>query len=445
MKIQLIVPPHDYGNTIYFHSPHLGLISIANYVKKFYPEIKIEIIDLNITPLSETEIKEKLNSDIVGVTSYSYNYRNALKICKIANEKKIKVSIGGFHATYLPEEIHKNRPYIDYIIKGAGEKPFKEIIDNPDKRGIFDGTIDWSMENTTVWSEYLDEYGVDFKKYWYTYKNYLPEENGYKKLYSKFSLLMPYISHLGCGWKNLGKKCIFCSIWMPYLSHKSSSEFWEEIDNLHSKYQFDLIRDYGDDFLGDLNWVKELVRSKPDNLPYTFNGTTRINWITNESVKLLNQLNFRLLTTGLESGTDEILKRFNKGITTKVILKSIKILADNGVYLVPSFVIGCEGETDDTIKKTFSFISEKLSTLGNVSHIQILLLLPLPGSEAYQKLLLVEEVKKEISNKDILDLHYLQKAWFKHFCKIDFEKANAMVEKFQKDFFPYTSFDRWCK
>ena len=83
-KIQLIQPivPNIWEKDIRegCHPP-LGLLSIGTYIKKYYPNCEIELLDGNL--LDQNELERKIEGDILGITITTRTYPSAQKIAKI--------------------------------------------------------------------------------------------------------------------------------------------------------------------------------------------------------------------------------------------------------------------------------------------------------------------------------------------------------------------------
>ena len=103
----------------------------SNTDKKRY---KIMIIDCtleNLDPSSPVFIKrlKKANPKVVGVSSWSYNYPEALAVFKIVKEnlKNVVTIYGGPHASAVGNTI-KNKD-IDFVFRGEAELSFQLFLD----------------------------------------------------------------------------------------------------------------------------------------------------------------------------------------------------------------------------------------------------------------------------------------------------------------------------
>ncbi|OGF25560.1 hypothetical protein A2331_01705 [Candidatus Falkowbacteria bacterium RIFOXYB2_FULL_34_18] len=86
-----------------------------------------------------------------------------------------------------------------------------------------------------------------------------------------------------------------------------------------------------------------------------------ISWVCDSRVDVLNDKELLLLMKksgchtihfGLESGDDEILKKYNKGITQEDMKKTFALCRDVGIKTMGYFIIGLPGENKESIIKT---------------------------------------------------------------------------------------------
>ena len=87
------------------------------------------------------------------------------------------------------------------------------------------------------------------------------------------------------------------------------------------------------------------------------------------------------LKTGIESGSDKILKRVQKGINVKKIKEVVKMIKESDISLTTYFMIGFPGETDDDIKKTIKLADEIRSDYNSLSVVA-----PYYGTQVYSDL-----------------------------------------------------------
>jgi radical SAM superfamily enzyme YgiQ (UPF0313 family) len=133
MKILLIQPPAGISTGKVHHpiyiAPPLGLAYIAAVLEK--NDMDVSILDGYLLKCSKEILVQILNKerpDIIGITAVTPSIKDAFEVAKISKNvfPKVKIVIGGSHATALPHEVASN-PYVDFVCYGEGEYTMLEI------------------------------------------------------------------------------------------------------------------------------------------------------------------------------------------------------------------------------------------------------------------------------------------------------------------------------
>ena len=141
MRILLVgSPKKNIGFDRIARLPNIGLSSIASNLDKSICDVKI--VDLLVAGYRPYKyysgLIKKYKPDIVGLSSMSYNYSDAVLLAKITKNynHNIITVLGGYHATSDYETILQSNDmqYIDYIIRQEGEITFNELI-----RALYNG------------------------------------------------------------------------------------------------------------------------------------------------------------------------------------------------------------------------------------------------------------------------------------------------------------------
>jgi anaerobic magnesium-protoporphyrin IX monomethyl ester cyclase len=144
MKIILCYPPEKkyqgYGQETRWLP--LGIASIGAYLKSKDKDLDIVLLDLYKDTEDEALVKIKRHIDayktnIVGFTMLTEQRFSVINLCKKVSEIKNKYAlindiftvVGGVHAHIMANQLADNYNFIDYIIKGEGEKPFYNLVD----------------------------------------------------------------------------------------------------------------------------------------------------------------------------------------------------------------------------------------------------------------------------------------------------------------------------
>ncbi|HLK12243.1 MAG TPA: radical SAM protein [Candidatus Binatia bacterium] len=124
---------------------------------------------------------------------------------------------------------------------------------------------------------------------------------------------------------------------------------------------------YDDVFTVNPRWLREFApRYKAEvGLPfwcYTYPTTTR-----REDILLLKDAGLRSITMGIQSGSDEILKDFNRPVAQQRAHEAAKIIAECGVEAYFDLITKVEFEKDEHCRQTFEFLLDfprEMRTVG---------------------------------------------------------------------------------
>jgi radical SAM superfamily enzyme YgiQ (UPF0313 family) len=135
-------------NSKYIHSA----LSIR-YLKEFCKDIAdISLMEFTINQNIDYIAGEiyKKKPDIIGFSTYIWNLEHTLRVCEILKliSPNIKIILGGPEVSFDSEDIMKENWFIDFIISGEGEIPFRELL-----LSIFDGNRDFSSVKGLTYRE----------------------------------------------------------------------------------------------------------------------------------------------------------------------------------------------------------------------------------------------------------------------------------------------------
>ena len=178
-----------------------------------------------------------------------------------------------------------------------------------------------------------------------------------------------------------------------------------------------LLKCYGDNVgthITLLEKLKDQIRESKEwneyNIVWTF--YCQSSRITEQTAKLLSSINTQNLYIGFDSVDDEVQKLNGLGTSRKNHIQATQLCKKNDIKIQAGFVLGCIGETINSINKTLLF-AEKMSKEKLLERINSAILFIIPGSPAYEKLC---EKEPWIKDLDILDTDEIQYYWVKHFC-----------------------------
>jgi len=290
------------------------------------------------------------SSNIIGISCMSSQLPLVLLAMeKVKSEKPEKIVIlGGPGPTGVSEEIMRYFPSIDIIVKGEGEVTIVELLkrmEHEKKLDEVNGICFRDNKNikTTPPRKRIND--LD--------SNPFPS---YNKINIREYDYIPIITARGCPYN-----CTFCDVgplWQHKTYMRSISNVIEEIQLLYDDYKIKSIRFADDTFVLNKKRVIQLCdKIATEKLAVKWSCLGRINLMDEELMKKMSNNGCMRIFYGIESGSDNILRRVLKKFTVeyakKVIEKSINYF--DTVHC--SFIWGFPFETMDEFHSTLDFIN----------------------------------------------------------------------------------------
>lgn len=379
MKILLCEAPYNYGSVsiaIEKYFP-LGLGYISSYLGS--KGFKSELFLGNLQDFRNKIISDKF--DIVGISSMTPSFLNAVEMAKIVKQySNAKVVIGGQHASSLKEKILEEVPEFDFLIYGEGENPFLELcakINSSSKKDI-KGLIWRDGYNLVVNPPGGFIANLDILPY---PRKELADAlifNAHSHL--KFGKSASMVTSRGCPYG-----CIFCSsrntMGSKYRYH-SVEYIISQLEYLHKQMDVKGII-FWDDTLTllpeRLEKICEQIIKK--NIKIQWYCLSRIDSITEDLLKLMKKAGMRIISFGIESGSERIQKLIRKELSLDRAKSIIRICEREGIRTQATFIFGFPFDTLDTINETVQFAKRLSPTLAIFFS-----LIPYPGSEVFDSL-----------------------------------------------------------
>lgn len=288
-----------------------------------------------------------------------------------------------------------NSGYVDFIINGMGDKAFPQLISALSSGG------DYSSIPNII---YKNQGGIIVK----TKKDEIYNLDELPDLpYNKLDRFYPLTKYLGKTW--LGKKtiayhssfgcpftCSFCAVVPIYNARwkgKSASKIYEDIRWLRDKYHADAIEFHDNNFFVSEKRVVEFSKLIM-NEKMVWWGEGRIDTIdkySDESLALMREAGCKMIFFGAETGSDEILRKMDKGGTQSAeqILRFAARMKKFDIIPEYSFVLGIPQDTEEKvfeqIERDIAFI-RRLKEINPSTEIIIYVYSPVPteGSDMFK-------------------------------------------------------------
>ena len=156
-----------------------------------------------------------------------------------------------------------------------------------------------------------------------------------------------------------------------------------EMKYLKKKWNVRYIRFFDEVFIGSKNKIRELCnRMIEEKLNIFWECQTQVRLVDRELIGLMKESGCIVLSYGIESGSDTILKEMKKGITVELAHQAIEWTHEAGIAPGANFIAGFPSETVETLKQTRDFLLS-LSHVNWVSPPEIDFVVPLPDTELF--------------------------------------------------------------
>lgn len=284
----------------------------------------------------------------------------------------IKIIVKGApFLTYNTNVIYEH-PYISYVIMGEPELTLKEILDGvPDSEilGIcYQENFQGVKNELRPFNEDLDS--LPFPARHLVDNNiYRRPDNGKVQAVIKVSRGCPF-------------HCFFC-LASPVsgikVRKRSAENIISEIKECVDKYNIKNFLFWSDIFNIDREWTLDLCRKIIESgLKITWSANTRADTMDNEMAELMYKSGCRLVSIGVESGSQEVLNNIGKKITLDNIRNTVRVLKKNKIKIYNYFVLGLPWETEKTAEETIKFAIELDSNF-----VSFYTASPLPGTKFF--------------------------------------------------------------
>lgn len=382
---------------VFFTMP-LALLAIGSELDPSVYEVII--IDGRLDPDAENTLRTHLAEAVcLGVTVLTgAPISDALKISRAAKRERpdLPVIWGGWHPSMFARECLAERS-VDVTVRGQGEETFKEIVDRLGSGQSLIGCAGCTVrlpdgsihENPARPLAPVDK----FRAHDY---GLIPVERYYAL---KGKRQLDYISSQGCNFR-----CAFCSD--PFVYGRKwvglePTRMALRLKELWDRYQFDDVNFQDETFFTKGRRVQALAeRVIESGMKISWAATMRADQamrLPEEVWALCKQSGLRRLLVGVESGSNEMLKRIRKDIRIEQVYQTAEKMLRHGIAGHFPFIVGFPDESDDSIRATLA-CAKRLRSMSPDFQTPIYYFKPYPGSE-----LVIEAVSRGFRLPDTLE------------------------------------------
>lgn len=372
--VALVIPPSPQiptpGREFLVTGPFEGFTSVATLVRRLGYGLKVIDCRFSGNERPEHVLKELEGADIAGFATYCDSF---VFLEKMTAEVRracpgLKQFLGGPLVTSLPELLLSSTA-ADCALLGEAELTLIEFLDAVLGEGRADlaGVKGLALKTpggvrlTAPRPQIADLDSLPFPDYtvWPNYRDIV--KNG--------QVIISTTRGCPCA-------CTFCFKTIPALRAKSLARFEREVAWLKETTKFDYT------WLNDLTFNADPARGMKvaDILlraGVKYHVFARVTGVTREFCETLRRTGCLGIWFGIESYDQAVLDRNRKNTTIEAIDRAVGLAAAAGLQTRGLFIVGLPGETEESLKKMFSYIKA-----GDFIPL-VKYLVPFPGTDIY--------------------------------------------------------------
>ena len=358
-------------------------VSLAQMAALLHPVYTVKVVDCNAERMGWpefTKLLDKYQPKYYLTQLTAPTLENDLYGCFLAHARGARTIAFGTHITPIPVETMRPYPSLDFALVGEPDLTIRDLLDHlegkidersPDIIKMFekhdpmykpslheDGSVNIHGIKGIAWRQ-GDEIILNFPRPFVADLDDMPVPM--HELLPLQSYRMPLIkgaftfivTSRGCP-----AGCTYC---IKHVSYQFSTrlrspkliieELWYlkrlGINNIHM---------YADLFTVNRDQVVQLCNlmiEQEIGIKWTCNS--RVDFVDEEMLDLMGKAGCRLISWGIESGNEQILKHARKGAYPDKAERALRWAKKAGIMNWGYFIIGLPGETEETIRQTIDF------------------------------------------------------------------------------------------
>lgn len=358
-------------------------VSLAQMAALLHPVYKVKVVDCNAERMGWpefTKLLDKYQPKYYLTQLTAPTLENDMYGCFLAHARGAKTIAFGTHITPIPVETMRPYPSLDFGLVGEPDLTIRDLLDHlegkfdertPEINRMFekhdpsykpsineDGNVNMHGIKGIAWRK-KDEIILNFPRPFVADLDDMPVP--LHELLPLQSYRMPLIkgaftfivTSRGCP-----AGCTYC---IKHVSYQYSTRIRSPrliMDELWylKKLGINNIHMYADLFTVNREQVIELCKLMiEENIKIKWTCNSRVDFVDEEMLTLMGKAGCRLISWGIESGNEQILKHARKGAYPDKAERALRWAKKAGIMNWGYFIIGLPGETEETIQETITF------------------------------------------------------------------------------------------
>src|SRR6185503_17938401 len=358
-------------------------VSLAQMAALLHPVYKVKVVDCNAERMGWpefTKLLDKYQPKYYLTQMTAPTLENDMYGCFLAHARGARTIAFGTHITPIPVETMRPYPGLDFALVGEPDLTIRDLLDHlenkfsersPEILKIFekhdpgykpslneDGTVNLRGIKGIAWRK-GEEILLNFPRPFISDLDDMPIPM--HELLPLQSYRMPLIKGAFTFIVTSRGSPAGCTDCIKHVSYQYSArprapklimeEMWQlkklGINNIHM---------YADLFTVNRDQVIELCKLMiEEKIDLHWTSNSRVDYVDEEMLTLMGKAGCRLISWGIESGNEQILKHARKGAYPDKAERALRWAKQAGIMNWGYFIIGLPGETEATIRQTIDF------------------------------------------------------------------------------------------
>lgn len=321
---------------------------LYSIIKNAFPDIEVDVYDESVEKIK----KEAITADLIGISAMTPTFNKAIEYAQYFKKKGGVVFLGGAHASLMPEECTQ---YFDSVISGLANESLIELIND--------------FKNGNLKNIYYQNKQLSFENFVH------PTRDIYEKKSIWGTELNMVQATYGCS--NICEFCVQPHICNGY-HQRPIDDVIEEIKQIKSSE----IEFFDPNLSKDINYLKKLCEELIPLKKEWFAPLTISVSNNEELLSLLKKSGCTGALIGFESINNDSISTINKGFNQiDKYREAVQKFHEYNIEVTGSFVIGLDGETQESYKQLEEFIEN-----SNIDYPRFTINTPYPGTHYFEKM-----------------------------------------------------------
>lgn len=380
MRVALIYPISRRSST--GCTPPLSLLYLATSLQE--NNFEVDVFDPACYSGGINELCSKVvdyKPHLIGIAVFTTPevFRNVRFLCREFNLKlpKVRILVGGPHATASPDQIFEWFPEVEFVLRGESELALCQLADQlkkntqkPNVAGLCYKSNQKIISFPRKTTENIDNIPIPNRKIlWDSYKKGIYWRLEHKGI---FDII---ITGRGCPFN-----CKFCFKVSKKYRYRSPENVLEELEHLAS-LGIKAIHFEDDLFTANKTRAIKICRMiREARLKLNLKIRSRVDTIDEELLEEFHKTGVTSVVYGIESGSQKVLKAMGKKTSVKRNYEAIRMTQRFGFRCYADMLIGFPGETPATLEET-----ERLLCKAKPFGVAMAILHPFPCTAVYDE------------------------------------------------------------